>query len=43
MFRNEDLIVWNGVITYWQIVKDIVCPQECMYATEEEILLYNSI
>ena len=43
MFHNEDLLNWNGIITYWQIIKDIADPKECMFATEEEILLYNSI
>ena len=43
MFRNEDLIVWQGIITYYQILKHIVDVKECMFATEEEILLYNSI
>lgn len=43
MFRNEDLIVWNGIITYWQIIKGFANPKECIFANEEEITLYNSI
>jgi len=43
MFRNEDLIVWNGLITYWEIVKDLAMPSECMFANVEEMLPYNSI
>jgi hypothetical protein len=43
MFRKEDLIVWNGIITYWQILKDIADAKECMFANDEEITLYNSI
>jgi len=43
MFRNEDLIVWQGIITYWQIIKGFANPKECVFANEEEITLYNSI
>lgn len=43
MFRNEDLVVWNGIITYWQIIKGIARAKDCVFANEEEMLLYNSI
>lgn len=44
MFRNEDLITWNGLITYWAIIKTYVSPSDCVqFATEEEITLYNAI
>lgn len=42
MYRTQDLIVWNGIITYFEIIKNLLgSGDEVRFADHEEITLYN--
>jgi len=42
MYRNLDLVVWNGIITYYEIIQDLIYMEdELRFADHEEITLYN--
>ena len=40
-FDNMDIIVWNGIITYYAIIKGKVSEDELTLANDIEISLYS--
>lgn len=40
-FDNMDIICWNGIITYYMIIKGIVSEDEITLANDIEISLYS--
>jgi hypothetical protein len=43
LYKSNDLIVWNGIITYYAIIKPLLSSSDSIaFAQHEDILLYNS-
>lgn len=40
-FNTEDIVVWNGLITYYGIIKGKVSDDELALANDIEISLYS--
>jgi hypothetical protein len=40
-FDNMDIVVWNGLITYYAIIKGKVSEDEITLANDIEISLYS--
>jgi hypothetical protein len=41
-YREQDLVVWNGIITYFELIKPLLGTGDLIrFADHEEILLYN--
>ena len=42
-YKSNDLIVWNGIITYYSVIKPLLSSRDSIaFAQHEDILLYNS-
>lgn len=40
-FNTEDIVIWNGLITYYEIIQGKVSDDEITLANDIEISLYS--